>query len=42
VCLQVQVPVHPDADQGPGTGNYIITQELTAFTSLQVRSAQLC
>lgn len=33
---QMQVPVHPEAGQAPGTGNSVITENLTAFTSLQV------
>lgn len=36
VVVQIQLPEHPEAGQAPGTGNYVITQNLTAFTSLQV------
>lgn len=42
VCAQVHVPMHPDlaaSASATKTGNHIISQELTAFTSLQVGGA---
>lgn len=30
------MPAHPDAGLNPGTGNHLITHQLTMFTSMQV------